>query len=179
MPNEFDPLGARARPWALRPSLKAVLIAACGTLGCACEAPAAKAPSAAELCANVPETEKARPSFLGAGEIEAVRPAMGERRLIKTTVTELRGAELVVRAEPGMTKQWIARLVRCHMAWQEAVGAEGDDPFVTGRPSVSFDEEETNFIIRILGRDRHEGEDILARAQRFVAPARAPVDAKR
>lgn len=133
--------------------------------------------SAAQLCANVPEAEQIHPSFLTAEEIEIVRPAMGERRLIKEWVPEIRGAELVVRAEPGMTKQWVARLVRCHMASQTNRLRDDESPFVVDEPMVSFAEEETGFVIRIVGRNRQEGEDILRRAQRFASnlPAAAAV----
>lgn len=144
-------------------------------LGAAC-APEPRAPvvSVADLCANVPEAEQIRPSFFSAGEIEMVRPAMGERRSIKEWVREIRGAELVVRAEPGMTRQWLARLVRCHMAAEEPRLRADDSPLVVDEPTVSFGEEETGFVIRIVGRNRQEGEDIFRRAQRFAMNLPSP-----
>lgn len=139
----------------------------------ACEPLPPTQPTSAELCANVSENERIRPSFLRAGDLE-VRPLKGERRLIKSTVEELRGAELVVRAELGYSKPWIARLTRCHVAWEALARDDLDDPFVTNNPTLSFEEEETGFVIRIQGRNAREGADILARTQRFAAAARPP-----
>jgi hypothetical protein len=122
----------------------------------------------ARICLDVSEADRAHPPFLSVGGIEAVRPATGERRLVKTTVQELRGAELIIRANEGMTKQWVARVTRCHIAWHELVGARApdvrDDPFLVGTPEISFDEDETSFIIRVRGNDKSEGEEILRRA---------------
>jgi hypothetical protein len=126
------------------------------------------------LCADVPEAEREHPSFLGPSGIEGVRPAMGERRFIKTTVPELRGAELTIRATAVMTKQWVARLVRCHVAWHDAVGPRApealEEPFFVGAPDLSFSEAETGFVIRIRGSDKAEGEEILRRARRLALP---------
>jgi hypothetical protein len=147
--------------------------------GSAC-APEPQPPAdVADLCANVPEAEQIRPSFFAAGEIEVVRPAMGERRSIKEWVPEIRGAELVVRAEPGLTKEWVARLVRCHMAAQEPRLRAAESPLIVGAPSISFAEEETGFVIRIVGRNRQEGEDIFRRAQRFASNLPPPASSSR
>jgi hypothetical protein len=99
---------------------------------------------------------------------------MGERILIKTTIQELRGADLVIRARPGLTKQWLARVVRCHIAYRElpgtVVSSLSADPLVVDRAEVSFGETETGFLVRIRGMDRSHGEEILARAQRLAGP---------
>jgi hypothetical protein len=136
--------------------------------------------AAAEMCVGVPEPERSRPEFLQSGEIEAVRPFMGERHYIKFSEPELRGAELFVRSSPGMTKEWIARVVRCHVAWLESRGLTAmhgfEDPLVVGDPAVSFSGTETGFVVRIAGRNKAEGEEILRRAQRLVqAPQAAAV----
>ena len=128
----------------------------------------------ANLCAGVPDGEREHPSVLRPPELEGVREAMGERRLIKTSIQELRGAELVVRASPGMTKQWMARVLRCHIAYRDqtpaAMPAETfPDPLMVDRAEVTFDETETGFLIRIRGANKTEGKEILALAQQLVA----------
>jgi hypothetical protein len=130
--------------------------------------------AAAQACAEVPALERDQPSFLQPNQIEGVQPFLGERRLIKTWVKEVRGAEVVIRASQGMTKQWVARVLRCHLAWRRVVdggpGERLDDPFVLAQGSLSFDETETGFLIRIAGRDKAEGEEILRRAQHLAEP---------
>jgi hypothetical protein len=128
--------------------------------------------AAAQACVGVPESDRQRPPFLRSSGIEGVRAYMGERRYIKFSEPELRGAEIIVRATAGATKQWVARVVRCHVAYctmfaPTAADLE-DDPLLVGDPNVSFDETETGFVVRIAGHDRAEGKEILRRATRLT-----------
>jgi hypothetical protein len=129
---------------------------------------------AAQACVDVPALERDQPSFLQPNQVEGVWPFLGERRLIKTWVKEVRGATVVVRATQGMTRQWVARVLRCHIAWRRVVdggpGRRLDDPFDIAQADLSFDETETGFLIRIVGHDKAEGEEILRRAQRLAEP---------
>ena len=124
---------------------------------------------AQSMCAGVPEDERQRPSPFRAASLEGTRPLLAERRLIKTTIQELRGAELFVRPTPGLTKQWIARIVRCHLAWLDTVGPSAsdwfEDPLKVGVPEIHVDETETDFVVVIRGQDKTEGEEILRRAR--------------
>jgi hypothetical protein len=150
-----------------------VLIASAG----ACEHPAtsrvATADEVANLCAGVPDAERDHPSMLQPPELESVRRSMGERHFIKYSVPELRGAELLVRPSPGVSRQWIARVIRCHVAYRDLPGTRvpetAADPLLVDNAEVSFGETETSFVIRIQGSTMSEGEEILARAQRLVA----------
>jgi hypothetical protein len=129
---------------------------------------------AAQACLDVPALERDQASFLQPNQIESVGPFLGERRLIKTWVKEVRGAAVVVRATQGMTKQWVARVLRCHIAWRRVVDGGPrrrlDDPFDIAQADLSFDETETGFLIRIVGHDKAEGEEILRRTQRLAEP---------
>jgi hypothetical protein len=123
-------------------------------------------------CMGIPREERERPVFLQGAALEGVRPVTGERRFIKTTVQELRGADIIVQAQLGMTKQWLARIVRCHLARHDVLGSglreSFEDPLLAGVPEVSFDETETGFVVRIRGHDKVEGEEILRRAMRIA-----------
>jgi len=107
--------------------------------------------------------------------VSAVRPLVGEHRYIKFTEPELRGAEIAVRSSPGMTKQWLSRVLRCHAAQEGAANASSSDPFVVGgSPEVAVVESDTGFVVRVAGHDKAEGVEILRRANLFVygaAPA--------
>lgn len=169
--NLFNELRAFVRSAHARAALAAIVT---GSALAACSAPPrARAVSAAGLCVDIPLDERAHPSFLTKNGIAAVAPATGERRLVKSWTTELRGAELHVRARPGLTKQWIARVVRCHIAFETENrsnrGVASDDVLVDGSPTVAFDEDEDGFIVRVTGADRGQGEAILARATRIAA----------
>lgn len=130
-----------------------------------------------EACADVPSAERAWPSYYQAGEIDEVRPFMGEYHYIKFSEPELRGAEIVLRARAGVTKQWVARVVGCHLAYAGPFGADAahhpDDPLLVGSPTVSFEETPTAFVIRIAGHNRTEGEEILRRARQLISASTA------
>jgi hypothetical protein len=138
-------------------------------------APTTTADKVADLCAGVPESEWARPSFFEPGQIESVRPLLGEARVVKFAKSELRGAEIAIRTTPRESKHRVGRELRCHFAWHEAAGLASreaiEDPLFVGQPDVSFDQRAGQLLIRIAGRDRAEGEEILRRAQILAAPA--------
>jgi hypothetical protein len=157
-----------------------VAAAAVGVV-CACQAPparhAATPDEVAGLCAGIPDSERDHPSALQPPELEGVRSAMGERRYIKFTRPELRGAELLVRPDRGISKQWLTRVVRCHVAYHDVAGSSlqesSPDPLVVNQPEITVDETDTCFVIRIKGSSKAEGEEILARAQRLVSPTQS------
>jgi hypothetical protein len=128
----------------------------------------------AELCAGIPGPERERPTCLQAAGIEAVRPFMGEQPYLKFSKPELRGAEIIVRTSPGVTKHRVARGIRCHVAWHDEVGPgfrEGfEDPLFVGLPRLTFGETQAGFVIRVEGHDKTEGEEILRRAEELTEP---------
>jgi hypothetical protein len=146
-----------------------VSVGGCTPSSASSATPKATPDQVAAICSGIPEKEWQRPIFFQASDIEGIRPFMGERRYIKFTLPELRGADIFVRAGPGITKQWVARVIRCHVAWHDVYGPASqesfEDPLVVGRPDLSFMDNEIGFVIRIAGHDKAEGEEILRRAQ--------------
>jgi hypothetical protein len=123
---------------------------------------------AADLCAGLSGTEQARPYFLREDGIEAVRP-VHEGSGFRFASTELRGAEIVLRPAPEVTKHWVARVLRCHLADPVALAIRDDldDPFVVGAPEVSLGQTSDRIVLRIVGRDAALGEEILRRAEQL------------
>jgi hypothetical protein len=132
----------------------------------------------AELCAGVPQAERERPYFLQPGGIETVRELTGEQRFTKFGGAELRGAEIAVRPATQETRHRVARVLRCHVAWHDAMlfANTFDDPLRVGHPDISFDETDRGLVIRIAGHDREQGEEILRRAEALLAPTTAARD---
>jgi hypothetical protein len=152
--------------------------------GCSVQRPAVATPASgvsdevAELCAGVPEAERERPYFLQPGGIETVRELTGEQRVSKFAGSELRGAEIALRATPGGTRHRLGRFLRCHIAWHDAmVLTDGfEDPLRVGQPQISFYEAERGLVIRIVGHDREQGAEILRRAEALLEPSTAARD---
>jgi hypothetical protein len=162
---------SRFRRW------RTIALAALAAGGCRSSGSRVAAPSptlsdtTAELCAGVPQAERERPYFLQQSGIEAIREFTGGQHFVKFAKSELRGAEIAVRAQPGGTKEHVGRLLRCHLAWRDAAGfavQNFDDPLAAGRPEVSFDQSGTGIVIRIVGRDGAQGEEILRRAEALL-----------
>jgi hypothetical protein len=161
-------------------SLLAAAAVSLGALGCSVRtattepraslspASASGSDRAADLCAGLSGTEQQRPYFLREDGIEAVRP-VHEGSGFRFASSELRGAEIVLRPAPAVTKHWVARVLRCHLADVVALAMRDtlDDPFVVGAPQVSLDETSDRIVLRIVGRDAALGEEILRRAEQL------------
>ena len=160
--------------------LAAAALAAC-TLGCSASAseaamlpvafsgPASSGSDrAADLCAGVSGLEQARPYFLREDGIEAVRPVREASSAFRPSA-EVRGAEIVLRPAPAVTRHWVARVLRCHLADPVALAMRDglDDPLVVGAPAVSLDQRSDRIVLRIGGRDAALGEEILRRAEQL------------
>jgi hypothetical protein len=127
----------------------------------------------ADLCAGISPSERERPFFLQQGSIESVRELTGETRSAKFGKVELRGAEIAFRHDAAVgTRNHTGRVLRCHLAWHDALGlvdsSDFEDPLAVGSPEISLDETEAGLVMRIAGRDRAEGEEILRRAEALV-----------
>jgi hypothetical protein len=161
-----------------------VMMAASSVWGCSAQRPAVATPgldvsdAVAEMCAGVPESERERPYFLQPGGIESVRELTGDQRVSKFADSELRGAEIALRATPGGTRHRLSRFLRCHIAWHDAlmITTGFEDPLRVGQPDISFYEAERGLVIRIVGHDRVQGEEILRRAEALLAPSTAARD---
>jgi hypothetical protein len=160
------------------------VLAASGVWGCDAQRPAVTtsgpnvSDAVAELCAGVPEAERERPYFLQPGGITTVRELTGDQRVSKFAGSELRGAEIALRATPGGTRHRLGRFLRCHIAWHDAMVLSGDfeDPLGVGQPDISFYEAERGLVIRIVGHDREQGVEILRRAEALLRPSTAARD---
>jgi hypothetical protein len=127
----------------------------------------------ADLCAGVAPAERERPFFFQQASIESVHELTAEMRSAKFGKVELRGAEIALRPSPAGTRHHTARVLRCHLAWHDAVALVDstafEDPLAVGSPDISIDETEAGLVMRIAGHDRAEGEEILRRAEALVA----------
>ena len=117
------------------------------TLGCGAHADSSRArpplaqastsDRAADLCAGLPDVVQERPPFLRAEGIETVRPVTAERSTARFAAEELRGAEIVLRPSTTVTKHWVTRVLRCHLADPVALSAfrHLEDGLVVGAPA--------------------------------------------
>jgi len=150
--------------------------------GCAeSAAPPPAAAEAARACAGVPDAQ-ARASLIDLRhDVESVEPVR-ETALVKASFTRSGGVDIRVRAGPGMTAQWLARLVECHVAL-EAAGAvcgTAECPLGLARVATSVSSEPTGFVIAIRSDDIAVAREITRRSRLlFDPPPAAPMAAQR
>jgi hypothetical protein len=124
-------------------------------LGCAATgADHANRVSAAEherrACAEVPEAERAQGPFARRDRIERVETLrqIGNPKL----VAPLSGVAVTVRATPGVTEQWMDRVIECHLAYRANRGATSTpstDPLDIDDTRVAISPTATGFRIAI------------------------------
>lgn len=136
----------------IRPALGFFALSACALLS---------SPSRADDTAPAPQCA------LDQHRVVAVEPYRVETRIGYGYVTELRGAQLYIQAEPGLTPEWL-RLV----LGRELAGAANS---AGGACAVFGDDVHVEVVsagpgmwVQVIARDARSGEDVLGRARRLV-----------
>lgn len=126
-------------------------------------------------CAGIAPEDRDISPFAYAADIASVAP-LTARRGGKLPDDVTIGAVVTVRAVPGLTVEWLQRVVDCHVARNAALGhivpEMPDCPLVPKGVSVSVSSTGTGFAVEIRSTDDDGSADVLARAKRLaVAPA--------
>ncbi len=91
----------------------------------------------ARACAGISEEDRDTSPFDRTADITSVSKLKAEKRVGKSIVAEDTGATIVFRATPGLTAEWLKRIVDCHLARNAAVGH--DMPEMAACPLVPRD----------------------------------------
>ena len=93
------------------------------------------------------------------------------------------GVQVAVRAQPGLTAPWLARVASCHVALAVANQLETpnakNDPLLVPGVQVSVEEAYTGFIVSIRGADASTVSDLQQRATAMLATPVGPATAQR
>jgi len=112
--------------------------------------------------------ENAGADYLAPGRLHAVSPVT-ESEFVARAIQPQRtiGADLYVRAEPGLTSEYLERSLSCR-AQQNAV----DDVLhpSTGVARVSVSSADAGFQVRVLGSTPEAGREIWQRAEALTRP---------
>ncbi len=115
------------------------------------------------LCGGISGAERARPLFgdrLAVVSSRALR-AGGGRPLEPRAL----GAEVLVRAEPGLTARYVHRMAACQVAlYSASLATSGDDPLAVEGAEVQVRESGPGFVIRISADRRSAAREIVDRA---------------
>jgi hypothetical protein len=103
-------------------------------------------------CANVPDTDRSQGPFANPDRIETVQ----DRDPVFPKATATVGIAVYVRAEPGLTEQWLGREVACHLAHLAVVGHADDrgSSLSLDTVHVSVTSTPLGFRVTMTSRDR-------------------------
>jgi len=86
------------------------------------------------------------------------------------------GARLMLRAQPGVTAEWLQRIAECHLATLAAQGGgDARSPLDVKGASVVVRSVGDGFAVDVTAGDPASGKDILTRALALPAPAKSAV----
>lgn len=136
---------------------------------------AAEALRAAEAteCAGLSDTDRDQSPFSHREDIESVAELTEEVPSGRTHLTRTVGARIVLRAVPGLTAEWLQRVLECHLARNASLGHDVPEmaycPLVPVGVTVDVRSAGDGFAIDV----RAEGEESIAevvRRARTLAP---------
>ncbi|MDP2342702.1 MAG: hypothetical protein Q8O67_17230 [Deltaproteobacteria bacterium] len=129
----------------------------------------------ARVCVGLSEDDRDISPFEQVEDIESVTPLMERVSVGKSVRQERAGAVVVFRAVPGLTAEWLQRVVDCHLARSASLGHVMPEmpncPLVPKGAEAKVSSAGTGFAVAIRAKDRVSADDILARAQRLLPTA--------
>jgi hypothetical protein len=160
----------------VKPVVSSLVFAALGLAGGGCtstrlaSAPR-MAPADAEraACAEVPDADRDQGPFARRERIVSVSEVRD--KVYPKAPPQLVGAAVYVRATPGVTEQWLGRVIECHLAHRAAAGDLASDrssPF-SENARVSVSSTSTMFRVAITSPDIDVARSVLAKSERLVA----------
>jgi hypothetical protein len=112
------------------------------------------------------EPARSRCAFEGY-EVRSVAPYREPERLGKGTIERLRGAEIQVQAQPGLTAEWLQLSVQRHLEAMRSVDMK-DCALDAGVARVSVRSAGTGFTLRLVANDTRSAEEVLRLARRLT-----------
>ena len=132
----------------------------------------------ARACAGISDHDRDMSPFYHREDIQSVAPFTEAVQAGKTTTQKEVGATVVFKALPGMTAEWLQRVVDCHLARASAVGHEMPEmsycPLVLKGAKAKVTSAGNGFAINVSSDDPATAAEIKRRAQALVGGAAKP-----
>lgn len=129
----------------------------------------ALADAEARACVGVSEADRDTSPFAHRADISTVSKLDEEKVVGRNRVTHDTGATVVFRATPGLTAQWLQRVVNCHLARASAVGHDMPEmpycPLVPNGAQATVREVGSGFAVDVRSDDSAGAAEIWRRAQ--------------
>ena len=136
-------------------------------------ASAALAAAEEESCKGIDPDDRDISPFEHTEDIASVEPHSQSRAVSKGgQISTVDGATITFLAVPGMTVEWLQRVVDCHLARNAALGHDvpemQDCPLVPKGAKARVSSTGNGFAVTVVADDPDAGAEILARARRLV-----------
>jgi hypothetical protein len=122
-------------------------------------------------CSGIPEEDRDESPFAHREDIRSVAPLNEQVMSGRTVSTRLAGAQVVFSAVPGMTAEWLQRIVDCHLARNAAIGHDMSGTEMTYCPltlrgaQAKVRSVGDGFAVEIRADDAETSKGILQRAE--------------
>ena len=125
----------------------------------------------ASACADIPEEDRDMSPFAHRADIRDVTAIEEPEGRGRAQQTQLQGAAITFRAVPGLTEQWLQRVVDCHLARNAVTGGEGMDycPLALRNLEAKVRPADTGFVVEVRAHDRATAREVLRRAEALTA----------
>jgi hypothetical protein len=127
----------------------------------------------ARACAGLSDHDRDTSPFAHREDIAAVAELDLPRRASYRTVSHLAGATITFRAVPGMTAEWLQRVLDCHLARAAAVGHDMPEmpycPLVPKGVTAAVSRVDKGFDVDVSSDDPDVAREILARSRTLVS----------
>ena len=140
-------------------------------------------PAQARIYCNGASEQSANADVLSRpGFVEAVYEDRVQEQWGHNTVSHLKGAKIMLRPEPGISRPMLGRALQCRVAnsLSSAIAMNDTDPVSTGHADVQVSETDTGYMVVVRGQNEDEAREIVRRANNLLARsvAQAKLDAE-
>ena len=122
----------------------------------------------AQACAGISDDDRDMSPFYHREDITSVQPAVVQKTG-KERGEQVVGAVVVFRAVPGLTAEWLQRIVECHIARNNALGNDMPEmpycPLVPKGITAKVSSTGDGFAVTIESQDPNTAKEVLRRAQ--------------
>ena len=105
------------------------------------------------------------PCILRSHQITSVAPYRVQQHTGRGVTTRLAGAQVFVRAEPGLTPEWLELQLARHISEMQGPAGMKNCALGVKDVRVKVDSAGTGFAVKLIARDSAQAEEVLRRAQ--------------
>jgi len=110
----------------------------------------------------------AAPCILSEHTVVSVVPYKVDEHIGKNVVQRVRGAQVYLRAEPGLTPEWLQLNLERHLAMMEDAADMPDCALGLEKVRVEVASAGSGYWVRLIAPDTTSGEEVLRRVELLV-----------